>query len=148
MSADPFEIVGGGTAFGEPIPPRPLPERTEFFDADGLLLDPVAAAVYAMSHGGFTTPLIEAQRMIRDGGVLAERARRWLRDELRWRLRGSDRERVGRIARGGGPSRVGDRFHLYCPVCGCRKSGDLDIPNGRDGDVCDDSDCPCHEEDE
>lgn len=47
------------------------------------LLDPVKAAHYAivMSNGaGFTTPPIEAYRMLRDGGIHAERARAWMEE--------------------------------------------------------------------
>ena len=41
--------------------------------------DPEKAAQHAiMIQGGFSTALIEAARMIRDGGVGAERARAWL----------------------------------------------------------------------
>lgn len=138
-----------GLAFGEPVPPRPRANNHggQLVDDDGRPFGPEEAALLAVAQqGGFTTPTIEAQRMLRSGGVLAERARAWLRAELLWRLRGSDPERVGRIARGGGPTRVGDRFHLYCPACGCRKSGDPETPNGRDGDVCDDQACPCHDD--
>lgn len=60
-------------------------------------------------------------------------------------LRGFDPQRVGAIARGGGPSREGDRFHLYCPVCGCRKTGVLDEPNGHD-ECCTAEACLCHAE--
>jgi hypothetical protein len=45
------------------------------------LLDPVKAAGYAVvmsNGGGFTTPPIEAYRMLRDGGIHAERARAWM----------------------------------------------------------------------
>jgi len=45
------------------------------------LIDPVQAARYAIvmsNGGGFTTPPIEAYRMLRDGGVHAERALAWL----------------------------------------------------------------------
>ena len=45
------------------------------------LLDPVRAAMYAiaMSGGkGFTTPPVEAYRMLRDGGVHEVRARAWM----------------------------------------------------------------------
>jgi hypothetical protein len=41
--------------------------------------DPDRAAEHAVVvQGGFTTPLREAGRMIRDGGIHAERARAWL----------------------------------------------------------------------
>lgn len=137
-----------GLAHGEPIPER-FAATVPFLDDAGIPYSPVHAVAQVLAvEGKLTTPMHEAQRMIRVGGIAKERARQWLRDELHWRLRGSDKERVRRIARGGGPTRVGDLFHIYCPVCGCRKSGDLDIPNGRDSDVCDDSNCPCHEEDE
>lgn len=45
------------------------------------LFDPVRAAMYAtvMSNGkGFTTPPVEAYRMLRDGGVHEVRARAWM----------------------------------------------------------------------
>lgn len=41
--------------------------------------DPAKAAAHAMIiQGGFSTPLREAARMIKDGGVSAERARAWM----------------------------------------------------------------------
>jgi hypothetical protein len=52
--------------------------RTPFGDEYGFL-DPERAAAHAtIVQGGFSTPPIEAYRMIRDGGVGAERARTWL----------------------------------------------------------------------
>ena len=38
----------------------------------------MAAAHAVMVQGGYSTPPIEAYRMIRDGGVAAERALAWL----------------------------------------------------------------------
>jgi hypothetical protein len=49
-----------------------------FADEHGFL-DPVTAAGHAVIvQGGFTTPPIEAHRMVRDGGVMGERARAWM----------------------------------------------------------------------
>jgi hypothetical protein len=64
----------------EPEAPRPGLPFGAFGDDLGLL-DPVRAAMYAMvmSDGkGFTTPPVEAYRMLRDGGVHEVRARAWL----------------------------------------------------------------------
>lgn len=48
-----------------------------FTDEHGFL-DPDAAAFHAIAvQGGFTTPEIECQRMISDGGVARERAMAW-----------------------------------------------------------------------
>lgn len=53
-----------------------------FFDDDGYFLGPEEAAAHAiLVQGGFTTPEIEAERMIRDGGVSADRARAWLAEQ-------------------------------------------------------------------
>jgi hypothetical protein len=50
-----------------------------FKDADGIFYDPDAAAQHAIIvQGGFSTPLREAGRMIRDGGVSGQRAREWM----------------------------------------------------------------------
>lgn len=49
-----------------------------FADEQGFL-DPYKAAQHAIViQEGFSTPLREAGRMIRDGGIHAERARAWL----------------------------------------------------------------------
>lgn len=59
-----------------------LPAGPPFFDDDGWFLSPVHAATHAiLVQGGFTDPATEAQRMLRDGGVLAERAQAWLDDQ-------------------------------------------------------------------
>ena len=48
-------------------------------DLTSHLRPPFGAAAHAvMVQGGFSTPPIEAYRMIRSGGVAAERARVWL----------------------------------------------------------------------
>lgn len=53
-------------------------ERGPWEDEHGFL-DPVKAAAHAVVvQGGFSTPPIEAYRMIRDGGVMRERALAWL----------------------------------------------------------------------
>jgi hypothetical protein len=63
---------------GRPSPGAGAP----FFDDDGCFLGPEEAAAHAiLVQGGFTTPEIEAERMIRDGGVSAERARAWLAEQ-------------------------------------------------------------------
>lgn len=50
-----------------------------FHDDDGLFLSPVHAATHAIVvQGGWTDPRTEANRMLRAGGVLAERAQVWL----------------------------------------------------------------------
>jgi protein-L-isoaspartate O-methyltransferase len=55
------------------------PAGPPFFDDDGVFLSPVHAATHAIIvQGGFTDPPTEAQRMLRDGGTLAARARAWL----------------------------------------------------------------------
>lgn len=141
---DHVTTMNAGLAFGEPIPERIVP-TLPFLDEHRCPWTPVHAAAHVLLvEDSYTTPMIEAQRMIRAGGEPKVRAVKWLRDELLWRLRGNDPERVGRIARGGGPLMTGDRFHLFCPICGCRKSGDLETPNTPD-DRCDNPDCPCHE---
>lgn len=65
-------------------------------------------------------------------------------DDLR-RTRVYDPERQRRIAAGGGPSRDGDAFHVWCPDCDCQKSGSVDEPNDRDPG-CRDPRCVCHSE--
>jgi hypothetical protein len=64
-----------------PVPADDIPNPVPLFaDEDGFF-DPEKAAAFVMvaSLGkGFTTPPIEAYRMIRDGGTNAERARVWL----------------------------------------------------------------------
>ena len=53
-----------------------------FFDADGWFLSPVHAAMHAvLVQGGYSDPHTEAERMIRDGGVLRERAEAWLAEQ-------------------------------------------------------------------
>lgn len=50
-----------------------------FHDEDGRFHDPEKAAAHAIAvQGGFSTPLIEAARMIADGGVSEQRARAWM----------------------------------------------------------------------
>jgi hypothetical protein len=50
-----------------------------FQDAAGIFYNPDAAAQHAVIvQGGFSTPLREAARMIRDGGVSEQRAREWM----------------------------------------------------------------------
>lgn len=67
----------------EPLAAEPPAAETIMFgppfcDEHGFR-DPVLAAAHAlMVQSGFTTPPIEAYRMIRDGGVAAERALAWL----------------------------------------------------------------------
>ena len=36
---------------------------------------------------------------------------------------------------------------VYCPLCGCRKSGDGDVPNAVD-EGCSREACRCHEDDD
>lgn len=49
-----------------------------FTDEDGFFLSPDAAAAHAiMVQGGFSTPQIEAERMISSGGVQRQRAIEW-----------------------------------------------------------------------
>ena len=53
-----------------------------FTDADGHFYDPEAAAAHAvMVQGGYSTPLREAGRMIRDGGESERRAREWMAEK-------------------------------------------------------------------
>jgi hypothetical protein len=59
--------------------PRRRDTGAPFFDDDGYFLGPEEAAAHVLLiQGGFTTAEIEAERMIKDGGVMAERARAWL----------------------------------------------------------------------
>lgn len=54
------------------------------FDDEGWFRGPVQAAFHATYvQGGFSTPEIEAERMIADGGVLKERAEAWLAQKER-----------------------------------------------------------------
>jgi hypothetical protein len=84
----PLPLSAGPQVVAEPEP-EAEPEAGAMqgfgvFGDDLGLYDPVAAARYAivMSNGaGFTTPPIEAYRMIRDGGIHAERALAWLAEE-------------------------------------------------------------------
>lgn len=51
-----------------------------YTDDDGLFLSPEHAAAHAiLVQGGFTTAEIEPERMLRSGGVQAERAAEWLK---------------------------------------------------------------------
>jgi hypothetical protein len=69
-----------------PVPdPEPVPLTTErepfgppFCDEHGFKSPVMAAAHAVMVQGGFSTPPVEAYRMIRDGGVMRERALAWL----------------------------------------------------------------------
>lgn len=50
-----------------------------FFDDDGHFLSPEHAATHAIIvQGGSAHPHRDAHRMVRDGGVLRERAEAWL----------------------------------------------------------------------
>lgn len=50
-----------------------------YFHADGSFRSPELAAEHAtLIQGGFSTPEIEAPRMLRDGGLGAVAARDWL----------------------------------------------------------------------
>ena len=69
------ELALGPLALPEP----PLPESM-FRDGKGFLGPEEAAAHAQMVQGGYSTPPIEAYRMIRDGGVGAERALAWLKE--------------------------------------------------------------------
>lgn len=63
----------------EPREPNCPPYADRFFWRDGTFKSPVLAAEHAcLIQGGFSTPAIEAQRMIRDGGLGAISARAWL----------------------------------------------------------------------
>jgi hypothetical protein len=65
--------------------PEPWPLMTEsapfsppFCDEHGFISPEMAAAHAVMVQGGYSTPPVEAYRMLRDGGVAAERALAWL----------------------------------------------------------------------
>jgi len=65
--------------------PEPEPEmdltshlRPPFGDEQGFLNPETAAAHACIVQGGFSTPPIEAYRMVRDGGINAERALAWM----------------------------------------------------------------------
>jgi hypothetical protein len=60
-------------------------------------------------------------------------------------LRVGDSARVLRIAAGGGPRSDADSFAVYCPLCGCNKSGYASEPNGRT-EACENGACACHDE--
>jgi hypothetical protein len=50
-----------------------------FFFPDGTFKSPEMAALHATAiQGGFSTPAIEAERMVADGGLGAIAARAWL----------------------------------------------------------------------
>jgi hypothetical protein len=82
------KIELGGLLALPPAPepePEPFPLMTErepfgppFCDEHGFKSPVMAAAHAVMVQGGYSTPPIEAYRMIRDGGVAAERATAWL----------------------------------------------------------------------
>jgi hypothetical protein len=56
--------------------PNPL-----FFLPDGTFKSPEMAAAHAcLVQGGYSTPVREARRMVKDGGPAGDRARRWLED--------------------------------------------------------------------
>ena len=72
-----------GSLLALPVPKEP--ERKTYPASDPLYMDehgffdPERAAHHAcVVQGGFSTPPIEAYRMIADGGVAEERARKWL----------------------------------------------------------------------
>jgi hypothetical protein len=78
-----------GDLLALPAVPEPEPEQfplmTErepfgppFCDEHGFRSPVMAAAHVTLVQGGWTTPPIEAYRMIREGGVAAERAKAWL----------------------------------------------------------------------
>lgn len=87
----PLAILGQLALPAADVDPEPEPEpqgisvpdytshlRPPFGDEHGFR-DPVRAAAHAvMVQGGFSTPPIEAYRMIRSGGVAADRALAWL----------------------------------------------------------------------
>lgn len=53
-----------------------------YFDAEGNFRSPELAALHAIvEQGGFSTPVREAARMIRDGGRHAEIARAWMAEK-------------------------------------------------------------------
>jgi hypothetical protein len=69
----------GAAADDSEMPERPAPAMNPMFGDEHGFRDPEAAAAHAIVvQGGFSTPPVEAYRMIRDGGVGAERARAWL----------------------------------------------------------------------
>jgi hypothetical protein len=85
-----LEIASAEPLTGVVVPPEaaepdPLAWTNEVGAPDGRLSDEhgflnpeFAAADAVLYQGGFTTPPIEAYRMLHDGGVGAERARAWL----------------------------------------------------------------------
>lgn len=84
MDLEP-ETVSGPAVAAESLPPdwpgddgEVLPLGAPFADEHGFLNPVLAAAHACLVQGGFSTPPREAHRMIRDGGVGAERATRWL----------------------------------------------------------------------
>lgn len=75
------ESIPGQAPSPEPDPVTAIitsHRRAPFSDEHGFL-DPEKAAAHAIVvQGGYTTPPIEAYRMLADGGIGAERARAWL----------------------------------------------------------------------
>lgn len=54
-----------------------MTEVNDFFDDEGFF-GPAEAAQHIVLSGGFSTPEIEAIRMINEGGVSKDRALKWL----------------------------------------------------------------------
>lgn len=62
----------------EPLTPETARPGALYADDHGFVSPEMAAAHAIAVQGGFTTPPIEAYRMVRDGGVAAERALAWM----------------------------------------------------------------------
>lgn len=102
-----------------------------FFNTDGTFRSPELAALHATTvQGGFSTPHIEAERMIADGGLGAQAAREWFYEQACRRCTCSAPNAAGR---------VGPHHHRDCPQW-ARKLGPLPAsedppPGGRTTDV-------------
>lgn len=93
--AEPVDDADAEPDYGAPIPDAPDPFDVPPWnpaDAVPVPLDPVGAAIHASTvQGGFSTPAIEAYRILRDAvrtvrgrGVLDDRWRAGVRDTLTW----------------------------------------------------------------
>jgi len=78
----PGEVASDWLAAETGAETPPMAEKTPFgapfCDEHGFKSPEMAAAHAVMVQGGYSTPPIEAYRMLRDGGVGAERARAWM----------------------------------------------------------------------
>lgn len=94
-----------------------------FFYPDGTFRSPELAALHAVIvQGGFSTPAIEAKRMLCDGGLGGIAARHWL----------DEHDVRERCAWCGGDALVGTVCpkSLACPTCGAEPGARCKRPSG------------------